>query len=86
MVIPIVICALGTICKGEAKELENLEIRGQEETIQTIALLRLVRILKRVLGTWEDLLSLKRPSVNAGGKNLQKNKMIIMNYVMSQNW
>ena len=34
----IVIGALGTIPKGLLKELENLEFRGQVETIQTTAL------------------------------------------------
>ena len=34
-VIPIVIDALGTIPKRLVKGLEELEIRGQEETIQT---------------------------------------------------
>ena len=33
MVIPFVVGALGTISKGLAKELEDLEIRGQVETI-----------------------------------------------------
>ena len=37
-VIPIVIGALRTIPKGLIKELEDLEIREQEETIQTTAL------------------------------------------------
>ena len=40
-VIPIVIGALGTISKGLVKELEDLEIRSQVETIQTTALVRL---------------------------------------------
>ena len=44
--IPIVVGALGTITKGLAKRLEDLEIRGQVETIQTTALLRLARILE----------------------------------------
>ena len=48
--------ALGTILKGLAKGLEDLEIRGQVETIQT---LRSVRILRKVLETWGNLLSLK---------------------------
>ena len=39
------------ILKGLVKRLEDLEIRGQLEAIQTIGLLRLVRILKRVLET-----------------------------------
>ena len=56
--IPIVIGALGTITEGLLKELEDLEIRGRVDTIQTI-LLELVRILRRVLETWGDLLSLK---------------------------
>ena len=38
-VTPIVIGALGTITKGLEKELENLENRRREETIQTTALL-----------------------------------------------
>ena len=57
-VIPIVIGALGTIPEGLVKRLENLEIRGQRETIQTTAL-RPARILRRVLETKGDLLSLK---------------------------
>ena len=57
--IPIVIGAFGTVIKGLIKVLEDLEIRGRVETIQTIALLRSARILRRVLETWEDLLSLK---------------------------
>ena len=56
MVIPIVIGALGMILKGSIKALEDLEIRGQAETILTTALLR---TLRRVLETWGDLLSLK---------------------------
>ena len=35
--------------KGLLKELEDLEIRGREETIQTIKLLRTTRILRRIL-------------------------------------
>ena len=50
-VIPIVIGALGTIPKRLIKGFEDLEIRGQIETIQTIALLRSARILRRVLET-----------------------------------
>ena len=50
-VIPIVIGALGTIPEGLIKGLEDLEIRGQVETIQTSASLRSARILRRVLKT-----------------------------------
>ena len=58
-IVPIVIGALKTITKGLLKGLEDLEIGGQTETIQTTALLRTARILRRVLETWGDLLSLK---------------------------
>ena len=57
--ISIVISALGTGAEGLLKGLKDLEIRGREETIQTTALLRLARIVKRVLETWGDLLSLR---------------------------
>ena len=50
-VLPIVIGALGKIPKGMIKGLQDLEIRGQMETIQTTALLRSARILRRVLET-----------------------------------
>ena len=43
--------ALVTIPKGLIKRLEDLEIKGQVETIQTTALPRPARILRRVLET-----------------------------------
>ena len=58
-IIPIVIGAFGTVTKGLLKGLEDLEVGGREETIQTTALLRTARILRRVLETWGDLLFLK---------------------------
>ena len=58
-ILPIVIGAFGTITKGLLKGLEDLEIGGRVETIQTTALLRTARILRRILETWGDLLSLK---------------------------
>ena len=58
-IIPIVIGAFETITKGLLKGLEDLEIGGRVETIQTTTLLRTARILRRVLRTWGDLLSLK---------------------------
>ena len=48
-IVPIVIGALGTVTKGLLKGLEDLEIGGRVETIQTTALLRTARILRRVL-------------------------------------
>ena len=50
-IIPIVIGAFGTVTKGLLKELEYLEAGGRVETIQTTALLRMARILRRVLET-----------------------------------
>ena len=58
-IIPIVISAFGTVTKGLLKGLDDLEVGGGMETIQTTALLKTVRILRRVLETWGDLLSLK---------------------------
>ena len=58
-IIPIVIGAFGTVTKGLLKGLEDLEVGGWEDTIQTTAFLRTVRILKRVLEAWGDLLLLK---------------------------
>ena len=57
-IVPIVIGALGTVTKGLLEGLEVLGVSGRVETIQTIALLRTARILRRVLETWGDLLSL----------------------------
>ena len=58
-IMPIVISALGLITKGLLKGLEDLEFGRQEETIQTTALPRTARILKPILETLGDLLSLK---------------------------
>ena len=55
---PIVIGAFGTVNKGSLKDLEDLEVGCRVETIQTTALLKTARILRRVLETWGDLLSL----------------------------
>ena len=56
--IQIIIGALGTATEGLIKGQEDLEIRGRVVTIQITALLRSVRILRRVLETWGDLQSL----------------------------
>ena len=44
-----VIGAFGTVTKGLLKGLEDLEVGGRVETIQTTALLKTARILKGVL-------------------------------------
>ena len=51
-IIPIVIGTFGTVTKGLLKGLKDLEVGGRVETIQTTALLRTARILRRVLETW----------------------------------
>ena len=50
-IIPALIGAFGTVTKGLLKGLEDLEVGGRVETIQTTALLRTARIPKRVLET-----------------------------------
>ena len=71
-IIPIVIGAFGTVTKGLWKGLEDLEVDSPVETIQTTALLKTARILRRVRETWGDLLSLSlqwKPSAYADVKN-----------------
>ena len=50
-IIPIVIGTFGTVTKGLLKGREDLEVGGRVETIQTTALLKTARILRRVLET-----------------------------------
>ena len=56
--ISIVVDAFVTVTEILIKE-QDMEIREGMETVQTTALLRTVRILRRVLETRGDLLSLK---------------------------
>ena len=58
-IIPIVICSLGAITTGLINALEELEITGREETIQTTALVTSARILRRFPEICGNLLSLK---------------------------
>ena len=58
-VIPILIGALGTISKTLKKTLDKKEIRGRTETFQTKALLKSAWILRKVLETWSDFLSIR---------------------------
>ena len=50
-IIPIMIGAFGTVTKGSLKGLEDLEVGGRVETIQTISVLKTARMLRRVLET-----------------------------------
>ena len=54
-VIPSVIGVLGKVTKGFIKELEELDIRTQVETIKTTTLL--ARILRGALETWAKKIS-----------------------------
>ena len=58
-VISFVVVALGTVPNGFKRGLEELEIEGKIDPLQTRALLKSARILRRVLETWGDLSSLK---------------------------
>ena len=58
-IVPIVIGAFVAVTKRLLKGLEDLEVGGRVETIQTAALLKTARILRRAMETWGDLLSLK---------------------------
>ena len=51
IIIPIVIGAFGTVIKGLLKGLEDLEVGSRVEIIQTTALLKTAKILRRVLET-----------------------------------
>ena len=76
-IIPIVIGTFGTVTNGLLKGLEDLEVGGLVETIQTTALLRTARILRRILETCCHSNSSERPSANADVKN-SKGLRIIM--------
>ena len=71
-IILIVSGAFGTVTKGLLKGLEDLEVGGWVETIQTITLLRTARILRTVLETWGDCChsnSSEKPSAKIDVKN-----------------
>ena len=61
---------LGTILKGSVKGVEDLQTRGQLETIQTSVLLR------RVRGICCHSHSSERPSAKAGVKNSQEESVL----------
>ncbi len=68
-IVPIVIGAFRTVTKGLLKGLEDLEVGGRVETIQTTELLKTARILRRVLETCCHSISCKKPSAYADVKN-----------------
>ena len=75
-IIPIVIGAFGTVTKGLLKGLEDLEVGKWVETIQTTALLRTARILRRLEETYCYSDSSEKPSANADVKS--SNEWIII--------
>ena len=79
--IPIVIGTLGSVTKALVQSLEGLKITRGVETTRTTALLWLARILRRVLETWGDLLSLKYQWKTVGiswFEKLSRSKIIII--------
>ena len=76
--IPVVIGVLDTVTKGLIQRLVVLEIKQRMKTTQTTTLLGSVRILRRVLETCSHSDSSRKQSANAGMKNSQMSKMIIM--------
>ena len=83
-IIPIVIDVFGTVTKGLLKGLEDLEVGGRVETIQTTALLRTARILRRVLETCCHSNSSGRPSALADVKknNNNNNNLFVHSYMI----
>ena len=79
---PIVIGAFGTVTKGLLKGLEDLEVGGRVETIQTTALLRTARILRRVVETCCHSDSSEKPSANADVRS--SNEWIIITIIYNQ--
>ena len=59
MVVPIVTDVVSLVTKGLVQGVPDSEIRGRVEIIQITAVLRSARILRRVLETLGDLLSLR---------------------------
>ena len=78
---PIVIGWLWTITKGLIKTPEDLKIKKNIETIYTTVLLKSGKILRIVLETWGDLLSL-----NHLLKLVWKTLTIMMEYDGDTNW
>ena len=62
--VPIVIGALGTIPKGLIKELEDLEIKGQVETIQTLSITRISQNTEKSPGDLRRLAVTQTPVRN----------------------
>ena len=75
---PFVIDMHRTISKELVKGLEDLEIRGQVKTIQTTALLRSVKILRRVQKICCHSNCSEKPPVNASMKKSHKGRTMFL--------
>ena len=64
--IPVISGALGTVTKGLVQGLEDLEIKGRMETIQTTALLRSAKIFQGETISKRSCEKLKRVTVISG--------------------
>ena len=84
-IISIVIGAFGTVTKGLLKGLEDLEVGGRVETIQATVLLKTAWILRRVLETWGDLLTLNPQWKTIGLRWCEKFLWVIINYNNNNN-
>ena len=74
-IVPILIGTLGTVIKKLIKRPEDFEIIGLGKNIQTTALLKSARILRRLLEIEETCChpsSRKRPSANADVQKFQE--------------
>ena len=71
-IIPIVISVFGTATRGLLKGLEDLEVGGGVETIQTTTLLRIAIILRRVLETCCHSNSSQKLSAKTDVKTVKK--------------
>ena len=75
IIILIVIGAFDTVTEGLLKGLEDLEVGGRVDTIQTTALLKTARILRKFLETGGDLLPLNLPMKDHQLKLMSKTLM-----------
>ena len=83
MVMPVVVSELRMLPKSLEKELEKLKISVRIETFQTSVLIKSARILRRVLKTWGDLLSL-RLQWKTTNSNTQKSPGDLKRLVVTQ--
>ena len=88
-IILILIGAFGIVTKGSIKLLEDLEIRGQVETIQTTTLLRMTRIprdVRRLADTQTPVKDHQLKHVkNSDGVNKMKTKRKTTTWTLPEN-